>query len=249
LEWHPPAQDLLEKVASRIPSFVRPMVRRVVSAESERLARSGGQERVTSSHVQEAFLRRTPAPMRPLLDRELGLATIAPGPRPEQPEFAVGQAMTAEEIDRFLAWEGTGRLGLVDAEGRPYVVPLSFVHERGRVYYHWFAEDGRKARAVTPGRQVCFEADWCTRDQLSYRSVVGDGVIDEVADVGLKQRILLLLAAKFPAYATGAGHAGDVAAIVGEGLAAMAEAVRIYEIHFERITGKKKGRWTGDGAA
>ena len=243
MKWHPTAQDLLEKVANRIPSFVRPMVRRVVAAESERLARSGGHGHVERSHVEEAFIRRTPAPMRPLLERELEVDRASAGPAPEQPEFSVGQAMSAEEIDQFLAWEGTGRLGIIDDEGRPYVVPLSFVHERGRVYYHWFSEVGRKARAVTPGRRVCFEADWCTRDQLSYRSVVGDGVIDEVVDRRLMLRILGLLSVKFPEYANGAGHSEEVAAVVGEGLAAMAEAVRIYEIRFEQITGKKKGRW------
>lgn len=237
--WDGSADELLAAVLAGVPAFVRGMVRRVVRAESERLARDAGAAGVGPEHVREAFRLRTPGPMRGLLLRALG----EPGPpgAVESPEFAVGEPMTSAEIDAFLAWEGTGRLGTIDAEGRPYVVPLSFVHDSGCVYYHWFSEDGRKTRAVARHRQVCFEADWATRDQLSYRSVIGDGELDEVVDSGERRRILALLAAKFPAYATGAGHSAEIADVIGRGDDAMAEAVRIFRVRFSRLTGKKKG--------
>jgi uncharacterized protein len=241
--WDDEAEALVERVNTRIPTFVRGMVRRVIAKESERLALEGGAARVTAAHVRSAYLTRTPAPMQPFLAAALGDGAGGPDAAAEAPEFPVGEPMTPADIEEFLAWEGTGRLGTSGRDGQPYVVPLSFVHDEGAIYYHWFAEDGRKVRAIRENARVCFEADWATRDQLSYRSVIADGVIEEITDLARKAHVLGLLERKFPAYATGAGHSAEVREIIHRGAEQMAEAVRIFRIRITRISGKKKGTW------
>jgi nitroimidazol reductase NimA-like FMN-containing flavoprotein (pyridoxamine 5'-phosphate oxidase superfamily) len=186
--WDDEAEALVERVNTRIPTFVRGMVRRVIAKESERLALEGGAARVTAAHVRSAYLTRTPAPMQPFLAAALGDGAGGPDAAAEAPEFPVGEPMTPADIEEFLAWEGTGRLGTSGRDGQPYVVPLSFVHDEGAIYYHWFAEDGRKVRAIRENARVCFEADWATRDQLSYRSVIADGVIEEITDLARTAR-------------------------------------------------------------
>lgn len=237
--WSPEASALVRAVNGNIPRFVRGMVERVVTREAERVAEESGAGAVRPEHVRTAYENTTPRPMLPLLRKALG--EDAGEVSPEQVKFAVGEPMTPEEIRAFLDWEGTGRLGAIDAEGRPYVVPLSFVHDGGAVYYHWFSEDGRKTRALQRHRQVCFEADWATRDQLSYRSVIADGEVDEIVELAERARILDLLALKFPAYATGAGHSDEIQDVIARGREAMAEGVRIYRVRFHRVVGKKKG--------
>jgi uncharacterized protein len=243
MEWSDEASALVERVNGGIPAFVRGMVRRVVRREGERLAAEGGADRVLPEHVRRAFLARTPKAMLPLLRQALDEGAPAGGPGPEvaSPSFPVGEPMSRPEIEEFLAWERTGRLGCVSADGAPYVVPLSFVYQAGAVYYHWFSEEGRKVRNLAASPRVCFEADWASRDHLRYRSVIADGRIAELLDVAEKGRILDLLAERFPEYATGAGHADEVRDIIDKGQAAMAEAVRIYRIGIEVMTGKKKG--------
>jgi hypothetical protein len=71
--------------------------------------------------------------------------------------------------------------------------------------------------------------------------VIADGAIEEVSEVKEKVRLLGLLAKKFPAYTTGAGHAAEVATIIQSGLETMAKAVRIFRVRLEHVTGKKKG--------
>lgn len=243
MTWDDEAEALVERVNARIPAFVRGMVRRVIAKESERLALEGGAARVTVAHVRLAYLTRTPAPMKAFLGAALGDGAPGPDAAAEAPEFPVGEPMAPADIEEFLAWEGTGRLGTCGRDGQPYVVPLSFVHDEGAIYYHWFADEGRKVRTIRENAKVCFEADWATRDQLSYRSVIADGVIEEITDLARKAHVLGLLERKFPAYATGAGHGTEVREIIQQGAEQMAEAVRIFRIRITRISGKKKGTW------
>lgn len=245
MDWSDEASALVERVNGGIPAFVRGMVRRVVTRESERLATEGGAACVLPEHVRRAYLLRTPKAMLPLLRKALDQGVVpaggAPGPEVASPTFPVGEPMSRAEIEEFLAWERTGRLGCVSPEGAPYVVPLSFVYQGGAVYYHWFSEEGRKTRNIAASPRVCFEADWASRDHLRYRSVIADGRIAELSEVREKARVLDLLAERFPEYATGAGHSDEVRDIIDGGRETMAEAVRIFRIGIEVMTGKKKG--------
>lgn len=65
--------------------------------------------------------------------------------------------MPAEECEALLHRAQVLRLGLVDAAG-PYVVPVNFGYEAGRIYVHGPAA-GRRIDAVREGGVVCFEVD------------------------------------------------------------------------------------------
>ncbi|GAV30871.1 predicted flavin-nucleotide-binding protein [Coriobacteriaceae bacterium EMTCatB1] len=65
--------------------------------------------------------------------------------------------MLREEAEALLRRAQVLRLGLVD-EGGPYVVPLNFGYEDGRIYLHG-APEGRRMDAIARDPRVCFEVD------------------------------------------------------------------------------------------
>lgn len=65
--------------------------------------------------------------------------------------------MPAEECEALLTRAEVLRLGLADDDG-PYVVPVSFGYENGRLYVHG-PLDGRRIDAVKNDPRVCFEVD------------------------------------------------------------------------------------------
>lgn len=65
--------------------------------------------------------------------------------------------MPEAECDALLQRAEVVRLGIADADG-PYVVPVNFGYEDGRIYVHG-ARDGRRIAAAAAGARVCFEAD------------------------------------------------------------------------------------------
>jgi nitroimidazol reductase NimA-like FMN-containing flavoprotein (pyridoxamine 5'-phosphate oxidase superfamily) len=91
------------------------------------------------------------------------------------------------EIDRVIGQSNICHLALI-ADGRPYVVPVTFGYGNNAIYFHSAAE-GRKIRAIKNNDQVCFniigesqtvnEGKRCT---VKYKSVTGDGVAQIVED-------------------------------------------------------------------
>ena len=81
-----------------------------------------------------------------------------------------------EQIDRLLHSEVVGRIG-VHADGRTYVVPVSYVYDGDAVYVH--SLDGLKIRMLRTARDVCFEVDRIT-DLGNWQSVVAWGRYEEL---------------------------------------------------------------------
>ncbi len=65
--------------------------------------------------------------------------------------------LPAERALEILAKAQIGRLGTA-ADGQPYVVPLTYVWYRERIYYHGNPR-GRKMREIAANPKVCFQAD------------------------------------------------------------------------------------------
>lgn len=65
--------------------------------------------------------------------------------------------MPTAECEALLRRAGVLRLGLADDDG-PYVVPVNFGYDGGRLYVHGPLE-GRRIEAVRANPRVCFEAD------------------------------------------------------------------------------------------
>jgi nitroimidazol reductase NimA-like FMN-containing flavoprotein (pyridoxamine 5'-phosphate oxidase superfamily) len=99
-----------------------------------------------------------------------------------------------DEIEDLLYRHHVGHLACV-AEGRPYVVPITYAYAGGCIYGHTLA--GRKVAALRAHPHVCFEvaeqADWAT-----WGSVVADGIYEELHDPAERRIALHLLAKATP---------------------------------------------------
>ncbi len=67
---------------------------------------------------------------------------------------------------RILHDQSLGRVGFIDDDGEPLVLPVSYRFHRRRVYF--YSSEGAKLRAATRGTRVCFEVD-------GWNPATGDG--------------------------------------------------------------------------
>ena len=115
------------------------------------------------------------------------------------------RALTDEgAIDALLARAQVGRVGVI-AGGEPYVVPMNFAHEGGRVIVHG-AESGRLMEAIRADGRVCFEVDehlgtlphpvLCKYD-TDYASVIAFGRARVLDDLAERTDALRVLARKY----------------------------------------------------
>lgn len=245
MDWSSRSSEIAAQVAEGIPPFVRGMVSRIIRRSAERLAEDRGSRRVEEADVVAAYLHQTPAPMQPLLRQRLSAAGIAVEKdraplAAETPRFPIGEAMTREECETFLTRALTVRVATA-AQGVPYITPVSFVFLNGCVYFHSISQEGRRARNLRENPRVCLEWDEYDADHLSYRSVIVEGVADVVAEREEIIVVMQALARKFPAYAPGDGHNAEIHAIIQAGWEVIADAVIVYRVRPERLSGKKKG--------
>lgn len=99
-----------------------------------------------------------------------------------------------DEIETVLHRHHIGRLACV-ADGHPYVVPITYAYAGGAVYARTLP--GRKLDALRAEPRVCFEVDerW---DDATWRSVVADGVFEEVTDESELRAAVALLSRAMP---------------------------------------------------
>jgi hypothetical protein len=83
-----------------------------------------------------------------------------------------------DDIEAVLHRHHVGRIACV-ADGRPYVVPITYAYADGAIYGQ--TQPGRKIDAMRAEPNVCFEVDERWDDQ-TWRSVVADGVFEEITD-------------------------------------------------------------------
>lgn len=86
-------------------------------------------------------------------------------------------ALDAEQIDRVLHGATVGRIG-IHADGRTYVVPITYVYDGDAVYCH--SALGLKIRMMRTSPDVCFEVDEVD-DLANWRSVIALGRYEELA--------------------------------------------------------------------
>ena len=73
------------------------------------------------------------------------------------------QALTKEECQAILQQGSSGVLALVGDEGYPYAVPMSYVSDEGRIWFHC-AKSGYKLDAIAQNGKTSFfvlEEKWC----------------------------------------------------------------------------------------
>lgn len=96
------------------------------------------------------------------------------------------QQLQQNEIEQILRFNTSGVLALIDSNGYPYSVPLSYVYSNGNIYFH-SAKSGHKIDAI----KNCSKATFCIIDKddvqpekytTFYKSVIAFGNIEIVND-------------------------------------------------------------------
>ena len=108
-----------------------------------------------------------------------------------------GQQLPESECAEILRREPRGVLAVLGDDGYPYTVPLDFVYDDGKLYFHC-AGEGHKLDAI----RRCDKATFCVMDAgerrpgewwLTFRSVIVFGrvrVLDDRAEVLERVRAL-----------------------------------------------------------
>ena len=111
-----------------------------------------------------------------------------------------------DEIEEVLHRHHVGRLACV-AGGRPYVAPITYAYADGAIYGCTAA--GRKVAALRLDPHACFEVDerW---DDLTWRSVVAEGVYEELTDPAERRTALLRLRGVLPDVSLATEAAGGI---------------------------------------
>jgi nitroimidazol reductase NimA-like FMN-containing flavoprotein (pyridoxamine 5'-phosphate oxidase superfamily) len=122
-----------------------------------------------------------------------------------------------------------GRLAFVDADGRPYVIPLRYVWHKGALFVR-IAYAGRKQEAIEHSRRVCFETDECRDDFSHYGSVVAEGTLIDVINDEEKRSALVAMNLKYERLA-GLPHPGPNPVI---------EGVALRKIVVDKLSGRKR---------
>ena len=99
-----------------------------------------------------------------------------------------------EEIEEFLRSSVVGRIGC-HAEGRTYVVPITYAFEDGAIIGH--STNGLKLRMMRENPNVCFEVDRM-EDLANWRSVVAWGHFEELQGSEADRAMATLLARMLP---------------------------------------------------
>jgi nitroimidazol reductase NimA-like FMN-containing flavoprotein (pyridoxamine 5'-phosphate oxidase superfamily) len=66
--------------------------------------------------------------------------------------------MTHDEMERFLKKCRYGRLGL-NFQNEPYVVPVTYGYDQGRIFFHSTNKQGKKADFIKNNNRVCFHVE------------------------------------------------------------------------------------------
>jgi nitroimidazol reductase NimA-like FMN-containing flavoprotein (pyridoxamine 5'-phosphate oxidase superfamily) len=85
--------------------------------------------------------------------------------------------LSAQEVEELLRSEITGRIGC-HADGRTYVVPITYAYEKGYIYCH--SAEGLKLRMMRKNPRVCFEVDR-VQDIGNWKSVIATGRFEELS--------------------------------------------------------------------
>jgi nitroimidazol reductase NimA-like FMN-containing flavoprotein (pyridoxamine 5'-phosphate oxidase superfamily) len=102
--------------------------------------------------------------------------------------------LTPEQINAVLFGEVVGRIGC-SAEGRTYVVPITYVFDGEAIYGH--SAEGLKITMMRANPHVCFQVD--QRENLAnWRSVIAWGVYEELQGKEALDALQLLVARLMP---------------------------------------------------
>ncbi|MBQ3090058.1 MAG: pyridoxamine 5'-phosphate oxidase family protein [Oscillospiraceae bacterium] len=145
------------------------------------------------------------------------------------------QLLSREETEAVLKSGSNGVLAVAGDEGYPYAVPISYVYEEGKIWFHG-AKTGHKLDAI----RACDKVSFCVVDQdrviqetytTHFRSAIAFGRARVLTDDGEKRAALLKLAEKYSPDMTMDSH--------HQAIDREWKPVCVVEILVEHMTGKE----------
>jgi len=111
------------------------------------------------------------------------------------------QLLPREVTDRILAAGKVGVLGVSGDDDYPYTVPVNFVYEDGKLYFH-SAVSGHKLDGIQKNEKVSFciiDQDEVVPEKFTsyFRSVIAFGIARIVTDDAVKMHALQMLVKKY----------------------------------------------------
>ena len=137
-----------------------------------------------------------------------------------------------------------GTLAVIGDGGYPYSVPLSYVYDGGKIYFHC-ASEGHKLDAINKDSRVSFsviDKDQIVQEKYTtyFRSVIVFGKAHVIEDQDAKRTALEKLALKYsPDYREG----------IADEIDGSFKAVRMVQIDIEHMTGKEAIELVNAGTA
>lgn len=124
------------------------------------------------------------------------------------------QALSQEEIAAVLHAGTSGVLALSGDDGYPYAVPLSYVYESGKFFFHC-AKAGHKIDAIRQNPKASFcviGQDRIVPEEYTtyFKSVIAFGTIRILEDAVEKRQAIERLATKYAPKDTPAGRARTI---------------------------------------
>lgn len=143
------------------------------------------------------------------------------------------------EIDQIINGSIVCHLAMIDNEGLPYVIPLNFGYQEGRLYIHC-APEGKKIEIWKHNPKVCiaFSTDYEMRIQnekvacsysMKYRSVLVHGEVTPILELDRKMQVLNFVMEK---YAGKSDYSYSKPAL---------ENVTVFEIKIDRVESRVYG--------
>lgn len=143
--------------------------------------------------------------------------------------------LTRAEIEALLRSEVVARIGC-HADGRTYVVPITYVYDRGAIIGH--SREGMKVELMRRNPAVCVEIDH-VEDLGNWRSVIVRGRYEELSGAAAVAALEKLVArleplatgeTSAPPHGPAAAHADAAAGLV------------VYRIEIDEETGRFERR-------
>ncbi len=145
------------------------------------------------------------------------------------------QALSREEISLILYRGTSGVLALSGDDNYPYAVPISYVYDGEKIYFHC-AKSGHKLDAIQQNEKVSFcviDQDKIVPDEYTsyFRSIIAFGRVEVIKDEKEKRTAIEKLASKYAPEDTAIGRKN---AIDREWT-----PLCMLKMHIDHITGKE----------
>lgn len=98
--------------------------------------------------------------------------------------------LSSDDIAAVLTSQCYGHLGCISSDGRPYVVPITYVYEDGCIYS--FSFEGKKIALMRENPEVCFQVEDLSVED-SWKSVMSWGTFEELKGDDRKHVFTLLI--------------------------------------------------------